>query len=571
MEVNSIKELIHIYGNNKLVIPAIQRKYVWNEKKICDFFESIMREFPIGQILVWNIKGKYINEGKINFYNFLPKYDEQDNKINLNVEIPVEEEKEYGAILDGQQRIQSLIIGLNGSFKNKNSKKEKELYLKLSNIKKNNQEESDEYETNEELNEEMDLSEDDYEYMYEFKFLRDNEVKKSEEAWYKVKNILNVNGSSGIRKEIDALDKLRGDEEKDFARDILNTLKERMTSSNVLSIKNIPNFKIEDILEIFVRTNSGGEELSKSDLLFSTVVAKWNEGRDIIDNFLKEINNNGSSLKFRFTNDFIMRTFLYIEGANDDKDLTMKISNFDYIANNVKKDWDNISKAIRKTVNKLRLRGYSDQTIKAINSIIPIVYYFYNKGSSKKKDLDEIEKYIVSSQLNQIYGTASNTALKITRTILKNKKEFRLKDFITENKMPGNKTFIPTENDMKQWMNYKKGSQYSLLLLKILYDDIDMGKQYYHQDHVHPKKIIDEQNNKRFSELRDNIPNLELLIGSENEEKLATPLKIWLQNNPKKRVKYIKKNTSLEIEDFENFYKIRSENMVKELKKKFEI
>lgn len=571
MEVNSIKELIHIYGNNKLVIPAIQRKYVWNEKKICDFFESIMREFPIGQILVWNIKGKYINEGKINFYNFLPKYDEQDNKINLNVEIPVEEEKEYGAILDGQQRIQSLIIGLNGSFKNKNSKKEKELYLKLSNIKKNNQEESDEYETNEELNEEMDLSEDDYEYMYEFKFLRDNEVKKSEEAWYKVKNILNVNGSSGIRKEIDALDKLRGDEEKDFARDILNTLKERMTSSNVLSIKNIPNFKIEDILEIFVRTNSGGEELSKSDLLFSTVVAKWNEGRDIIDNFLKEINNNGSSLKFRFTNDFIMRTFLYIEGANDDKDLTMKISNFDYIANNVKKDWDNISKAIRKTVNKLRLRGYSDQTIKAINSIIPIVYYFYNKGSSKKKDLDEIEKYIVSSQLNQIYGTASNTALKITRTILKNKKEFRLKDFITDNKMPGNKTFIPTENDMKQWMNYKKGSQYSLLLLKILYDDIDMGKQYYHQDHVHPKKIIDEQNNKRFSELRDNIPNLELLIGSENEEKLATPLKIWLQNNPKKRVKYIKKNTSLEIEDFENFYKIRSENMVKELKKKFEI
>lgn len=571
MEVNSIKELIHIYGNNKLVIPAIQRKYVWNEKKICDFFESIMREFPIGQILVWNIKGEYINEGKINFYNFLPKYDEQDNKINLNVEIPVEEEKEYGAILDGQQRIQSLIIGLNGSFKNKNSKKEKELYIKLSNIKKNNQEESDEYETNEVLNKEIDLSEDDYEYMYEFKFLRDNEVKKSEEAWYKVKNILNVNGSSGIRKEIDALDKLKSDEEKDFARDILNTLKERMTSSDVLSIKNIPNFKIEDILEIFVRTNSGGEELSKSDLLFSTVVAKWNEGRDIIDNFLKEINNNGSSLKFRFTNDFIMRTFLYIEGANDDKDLTMKISNFDYIANNVKKDWDNISKAIRKTVNKLRLRGYSDQTIKAINAIIPIVYYFYNKGSSKKKDLDEIEKYIVSSQLNQIYGTASNTALKITRTILKNKKEFRLKDFITENKMPGNKTFIPTENDMKQWMNYKKGSQYSLLLLKILYDDIDMGKQYYHQDHVHPKKIIDEQNNKRFSELRDNIPNLELLIGSENEEKLATPLKIWLQNNPKKRVKYIKKNTSLEIEDFENFYKIRSENMVKELKKKFEI
>ena len=229
-------------------------------------------------------------------------------------------------------------------MENKNSKKEKELYIKLSNIKKNNQEESDEYETNEVLNEEIDLSEDDYEYMYEFKFLRDNEVKKSEEAWYKVKNILNVNGSSGIRKEIDALDKLKSDEEKDFARDILNTLKERMTSSDVLSIKNIPNFKIEDILEIFVRTNSGGEELSKSDLLFSTVVAKWNEGRDIIDNFLKEINSNGSSLKFRFTNDFIMRTFLYIEGANDDKDLTMKISNFDYIANNVKKDWDNISK-----------------------------------------------------------------------------------------------------------------------------------------------------------------------------------------------------------------------------------
>lgn len=572
MEENiSIKDLLFKkFDNKKLVIPAIQRKYVWNEKKICDFFESIMREYPIGQMLIWNINGEFINKGEISFYYFLDEFDEKNDKYNQDIS-KVESKEEFHAILDGQQRIQSLIIGLKGSYSTKKKSGKKNLYINLSNVKKANYENEEIYEDDYSDDSDDEKIYDDYEYKYDFKFLYDWEVKDSEDAWYKVQNILTVNDSRGIRNQINELNKLKDDEERDMAKDILNTLFVRINEKNILSIKNVPDFSSKDILEIFIRTNSGGEKLSKSDLLFSTVVSQWNEGRNIIDNFLREINDKSSPLNFKFTNDFIMRTFLYIEGAEEDKDLTMKIENFGYIARNVKDDWDDISEAIKKTVKKLRSRGFSDKTIRSNNSIIPIVYYFYNGGSSKKEDLDEIEKYIIVSQLNQIYGTASNTALKATRTALKGKKNFRLSDFKDMQKLPGNKSFIPTEEDLKAWMNYKKGSMYSWVLLKILYDDIDMAKQQFHQDHVHPKKIIDEQNDKDISKLRDTIPNLELLTGTENDEKLASPLKEWCQKNPKNKVKYINKNTSLDIEDFKNFYDTRYKNMIKDLKSKFNI
>ena len=127
MEENiSIKDLLFKkFDNKKLVIPAIQRKYVWNEKKICDFFESIMREYPIGQMLIWNINGEFINKGEISFYYFLDEFDEKNDKYNQDIS-KVESKEEFHAILDGQQRIQSLIIGLKGSYSTKKKKRKKE-------------------------------------------------------------------------------------------------------------------------------------------------------------------------------------------------------------------------------------------------------------------------------------------------------------------------------------------------------------------------------------------------------------------------------------------------------------
>lgn len=75
-------------------------------------------------------------------------------------------------------------------------------------------------------------------------------------------------------------------------------------------------------IDIFVRVNSGGTILSKSDLLFSTIVSHWDKARDEIDKLLSEINKKGEG--FKFSNDFIMRTCLYLL----DMSVALKVETF---------------------------------------------------------------------------------------------------------------------------------------------------------------------------------------------------------------------------------------------------
>ena len=65
----TIKKLV--LDDNKLILPSIQRKFVWNEEKICQLFDSIMRKYPIGQFLIWNVKADFINKDIISFYKFI--------------------------------------------------------------------------------------------------------------------------------------------------------------------------------------------------------------------------------------------------------------------------------------------------------------------------------------------------------------------------------------------------------------------------------------------------------------------------------------------------------------------
>ena len=65
---SSIKELIDDYN---LILPDIQREFIWNEDRICKLFDSILRGYPIGNFLVWRINGEKIKNTGISFYKFL--------------------------------------------------------------------------------------------------------------------------------------------------------------------------------------------------------------------------------------------------------------------------------------------------------------------------------------------------------------------------------------------------------------------------------------------------------------------------------------------------------------------
>jgi uncharacterized protein with ParB-like and HNH nuclease domain len=107
--MSSIVNLLNQIKQEEIVLPAIQRDFVWPEEKVLRLLDSIMRGYPIGIALLWETYldlqyrkfGEAFHPGEI--------HDFKDNK----------RQKKLKLVLDGQQRLQSLYIALYGSYEGK--------------------------------------------------------------------------------------------------------------------------------------------------------------------------------------------------------------------------------------------------------------------------------------------------------------------------------------------------------------------------------------------------------------------------------------------------------------------
>ncbi|GAJ16642.1 unnamed protein product, partial [marine sediment metagenome] len=92
---------------------AIQRRFVWDHEQIEKLFDSIMRSYPIGTFLFWFVRSPNIQNYV--FYEFLRYYHEQKSYLNQPSSDPITKEEIIG-VLDGQQRLSSMYIALQGKY-----------------------------------------------------------------------------------------------------------------------------------------------------------------------------------------------------------------------------------------------------------------------------------------------------------------------------------------------------------------------------------------------------------------------------------------------------------------------
>ena len=108
----SIRKIVSYLNNDEAEgggfwLPNIQRPFVWNEEQIGRLFDSIMREYPIGTLLVWKTKEPLKHRKFID--NILPE-------LKLTTFYVPDNTRSKMMVLDGQQRLQSLSIGLRGTI-----------------------------------------------------------------------------------------------------------------------------------------------------------------------------------------------------------------------------------------------------------------------------------------------------------------------------------------------------------------------------------------------------------------------------------------------------------------------
>lgn len=555
------KAITDIY-ERRYLLPAIQRELVWDAEQIEKLFDSIMRGYPIGSFLLWEVSKKKTKEYQ--FYEFLRQYHERDNRHNPKANVSGEED--ITAILDGQQRLTALYIGLKGTYAYKLPRKrwdsndafpKRELYLNLLSEAK----ESD--------------------FKYDFRFLPQKEASKKDENtfWFKVGDTLDFNPESPVELHHFLVDK--GLAESNFAAECLFRLAQVINKDGIINYYLEEDQSLDKVLNIFIRVNSGGTKLSYSDLLLSIATAEWKEkdAREEILNFVDYINKIGDG--FFFNKDFILKTCLVLL---DFSDIAFKVDNFN--ATNMRKieeSWDDVTKAIKTAVTLVYSFGYNYQTLTSNYAIIPVAYYILKIGNPANfvlsarynDDRKLIRDWISKALLKKIFGGHPDSVLRPIREASRDNEDGFPYTAIIEKLRGTDKSLAFTKDEINNLLFYKYGQGYTFSILSLLYPNLDYRNKF-HQDHIFPKSFftrsklskrgMPENRHEFYLKNYNFIGNLQLLEGIPNEEKAGKDFKEWLEHtypDKQSRRDYMERHmipdVDLDFKNFEEFFSKRNE------------
>ncbi len=568
----SIKKVMNEI-NKTYFLPDIQRDYRWDEDRVISLFDSLMKNYPIGTLLIWKHKvADYNDASKCSyyFYKHIEKAKKNDNSgERLEKPYSTSDKKNIYAVLDGQQRLTALYLALSGNggyeiWKGRGRKPRKtpplrELYFSPAGRNKKYEENNN-----------------------EFAFFNREDAPN---GWYLVKELFAAKTADDFIAE----KKIAKAPEKRQIRDLHKLL----TEKKVLSVFEMPlNYSADDAVALFVKMNSAGVPLKRMELLFALAINNWQDGRQQIEDYLKSVHTSSSTYGewSAIDKDFMLKTCLYLVDESISLSAT-KLRNVSF--DEIKSNWDKISESLSVTLKLLDDYGHGSATIKSSNAILPIVYYCYNNDNkfSNSAVKKELNKLFIISQINNLFSSSTDSVLIEMRETMRifNKRPFVFEEYA--NAYGNGKILECDKKTIARWVygdkrieQLKKGED-TLLLLSSLPEYIDKGNYYYEQDHLHPKKTFNKSRRNRLEKLGytdekidelydlvDCIGNLQLCKDRKNQNKSGKPLDEWINedssrsfkydpkdNIEKKRKYFIKGDNVYDIKYYELFIKERSE------------
>ncbi|TPH63496.1 DUF262 domain-containing protein [Helicobacter pylori] len=551
----SIKDVVDEL-NVRYFLPNIQREYVWlkkaDEKKIEQLFDSILRGYPIGSFLFWKLQKEDIaksdeqDSDKLNFqlYKFIENYDER-KPHNEKIRIEQIRRDDLYIVLDGQQRLTSLYIGLKGTrtLRKKHAKKndnpnayeEKCLYLNLK------------HQPN------MDNLEDNYQFEFHAK-TPENDKKH---FWFKVGDILEL--ESGV------LNYVQEHGLKDNELHLLEKLKGAFHTKQLISFFEEKEKNLNKVLNIFIRVNSGGVKLSYSDLLMSILTASFSSDiREKMNALVDALKDRGFS---NMGQDQVLKTCLLLIG----KDTTFELKNFN--KNNIKEieeNWEKITESIYNAAELLETFGYA-KYLGSAYILSSLAYFYFLRQKMDKNDEKQALKFVRNAQITSYFTPSTDTKLNNIANSMKDVKTF---ESFNHNLAKHQTWPLKITNDAIEEMMCSSSHARVFPILQILYPNLNYKTITFHIDHIYPKSKFKKNKklNKDFYE--DHLYNLQLLEGAENQAKKDKDPEVWLKEEYKneqaieeyKKRNYIDPTLKLEWENIKEFREKREEAIITKLK-----
>lgn len=558
----TIADTLQQIAQHEIVLPAIQREFVWQPEQICTLFDSLMQGYPFGTFLYWKINQEHNDQYQ--FYDFVLNYHERDRPHCPRIgKMP---NRDVVAVLDGQQRITALNIGLRGSLAKKLPRKRWRsndafpiCYLYLNFLWSPSED-------------------DDVGTRYQFEFLTPEQAIERDGCWFQVSDILTLrNGGPAMTKWLETRD--LGDTSMSDAHEVLDRLFQVIRTVPLVSFYEERSQKLEKVLQIFIRTNSGGTVLSYSDLLLSVAVAQWtSNAREEIHQLVDDLNKTGAG--FDFSKDWVLKAGLML---SDIGSVGFKVDNFNRVNMQKLEDrWPEIKDVLTLTVELVSSFGFSGATLRADSALLPIAYYLYKRQvngrylteRTSEADRETIRKWLIASFLKPsgIWGSGLDTFLTALRQDIRKYHSSFPTQAIGKTMRSRGKSLDFAADEVDDLTEIRFGDRRTFSLLSLIFQHLDL-RQHFHVDHVFPKSRfnraklvtagISQDKIDQLQDAADRLPNLQLLEGHENVQKRAMLPTEWLETfkSDEERENYVTTHLLAGVPDsvhnFNSFYEER--------------
>ncbi len=354
-----VQELLNEIARSEVLLPEIQRAYVWKGPQVAKLIDSLYREYPSGQILLWDTINLPITKNL--------------EGVEPTALPPVGRPK---IVLDGQQRLTSLYkaLGEVQSDAGMDDGGRINVYFNL---------ETEQFQ------------------LYQRRLDRDP-------RWVSVRSV--VSGESGELAVLQKIAKAGGpalDDPK--SQEYLNRLKRvRNISQYKFPVEVFKSDDYEEVTELFVRVNSAGTRLRAAELVLAqlalrlpgTLVQKFEEAMD-----------EYSELAYELDSRFLTRAFIAIGTGQ---------SRFRYLTEFWKKPpaeleriWVRARRGIDCAVNFVRqnARFESSDWLPSLNALIPLTAYFERHEALTPNTEEGLLRWFYVASLRGRYSGSGETAM----------------------------------------------------------------------------------------------------------------------------------------------------------------
>ncbi|WRE90839.1 DUF262 domain-containing protein [Helicobacter pylori] len=399
----------------------------------------------------------------------------------------------------------------------------------------------------------MDNPEDNY----EFEFHAKKPENDKEHFWFKVGDILELKSVINYAREHE----LGGEESA-----LLENLKNAFCTEKLISFFEETEKNLDKVLNIFIRVNSGGVELSYSDLLMS-ILSFSSDIRERMKELVDALKDQGFS---NMKQDQVLKTCLLLVGSNTE----FKLKNFN--KPNIKKiedNWEKITESIYNAAKLLETFGY-DGYLGSAYILSSLAYFYFLNSKMDASDKEQALKFIRNAQITSYFTPSTDTKLSAIAHSMKDAPTF---ESFNHNLAKHETSPLKITNDTIEEMMCSSSHARVFPILQILYPNLNYKTTTFHIDHIYPKSKFDEKNkklDKDFYKCGNHLYNLQLLEGTENQAKKDKDPEVWLKEEYKderaieeyKKRNYVDPTLKLEWENIKEFREKREEAIIEKLK-----